>query len=432
MRKTMKKYFILMASAALMLAVSCNKEEVNTPATSNETELITVQINPETKTSLNGFDTIWSAEDAISVTVGGENIGTLTYTGEGNEFSGEVEAGHSGAAILNYPAGVTEVPAIQVAKENSFAEGAALLEGTTTMDDLRAGEGVTLNNTTALLKFSVAQAGDVTFEVGAAEYTVTGCETGNTYYACVAPAADVNFVARIDGYLSKAAANTVSFPESQITDLGTLPEPTVKVYMKPSSGWASNAKSFAAYVWNSYGNTWYEMADTDEDGVYEAAISIEYDNIIFVSQTEAFVAGWNNIYQQTADLVVPTNNNNAYVIYNYEWTTLAEAQAFEEPAKVCKLIVKVSTDIDWYNKFIYCWTSGSNTAGWPGTQLIWDKQDGNYYVYYHDFPYSLNGKKIDFCISNGNGGANNQTNDLYVTLNGEETTFTVETSDVKK
>lgn len=227
MRKTMKKYFILMASAALMLAVSCNKEEVNTPATSNETELITVQINPETKTSLDGFETIWSAEDAISVTVGDKNIGTLTYTGDGNKFSGEVEAGHSGDAILNYPAGVTEVPAEQAAVAGSFAEGAALLEGTTTMDDLRAGTGVILNNTTALLKFSVAQAGDVTFEVGAAEYTVTGCETGNTYYACVAPAENVNFVARIDGYLSKAAAKTVSFAENTIADLKALPAPEV-------------------------------------------------------------------------------------------------------------------------------------------------------------------------------------------------------------
>lgn len=220
----MKKYFILMASAALMLAVSCNKEEVNTPATSNETELITVQINPQTKTSLSGYETIWSDGDAISVTVGKDYIGTLDYKGD-NTFSGEVVAGHNGEAILNYPAGVTEVPAKQAAVKDSFAEGAALLEGTTTMDALRAGEDVILNNTTALLKFSVAQAGDVTFEVGAAEYTVTGCETGNTYYACVVPAADVAFKASINGNLSKEATGNVTFPESQITDLGTLPEP---------------------------------------------------------------------------------------------------------------------------------------------------------------------------------------------------------------
>lgn len=430
----MKKYFILMASAALMLAVSCNKEEVNTPATSNETELITVQLNPETKTALGTEGTTtWDADDKVSVTVGGELVGTLSLV-EGSTFSGEITAGLSGTAVLNYPADVKTVPATQTAVADSFADEAALLEGTTTVEDLRAGKGVELQNKTALLKFTVAQAGDVTFEVGAAEYTVTGCETGNTYYACVAPAADVAFKASINGNLSKEATGNVTFPESQITDLGELPTPTIKVYMKPSSGWASNAKSFAAYVWNTSGNTWYEMADTDKDGVYEAAISIEYDNIIFVGQTAAFVAGWNNIYQQTADLVVPTDNNNAYVIYNYEWTTLAKAQAFEEPAKVCKLIVKVSTQIDWYDKYIYCWTSGSNTAGWPGTKLNWDKQDGNYYVYYHDFPYSLNGQKIDFCISNGNvnGGANNQTNDLSVTLNGEETTFTVETSHVKK
>jgi len=233
----------------------------------------------------------------------------------------------------------------------------------------------------------------------------------------------------LGSYCGRPSANAVV--ENNTGD-AELVYPTVKVYMKPSSGWVSNAKSFAAYVWNDSGNTWYEMTDIDEDGVYEAAISIDYNNIIFVSKTAAFVADWNNKYQQTTDLVVPTDNNNAYVIYNSEWTTLAEAQAFEEPAKVCKLIVKVSTQIDWYDKYIYCWTSGSNTSGWPGTKLTWDKQDGNYYVYYHDFPYSLNGKKIEFCISNGNGGALNQTNDLSVTLNGEETTVTVAASDVKQ
>lgn len=187
--QTMKKIFMLMASAAIVFAASCNKiEEVNTPEPVVETELITVDLNPMTKTSLDGKATKWSAGDAVSVTVGGENIGTLTLV-EGSTFSGEVKAGRNGDATLNYPAGVTSVPTTQAAEAGSFANGAALLEGTTTMAALRAGEGASLSNTTALLQFEVSIAGDVAFTIGDKTYTVTGCEVGNTYYACVDPEA---------------------------------------------------------------------------------------------------------------------------------------------------------------------------------------------------------------------------------------------------
>ena len=103
MKQTMKKIFVLMASAAVLFA-ACNKmEEVNTPVdTPVETETITVVLNPVTKTSLDGKATLWTAGDKVSVTVGGKNIGTLALV-EGSTFSGEVEAGHDGTATLNYP-----------------------------------------------------------------------------------------------------------------------------------------------------------------------------------------------------------------------------------------------------------------------------------------------------------------------------------------
>ena len=195
-RQTMKKIFVYMASAALVFAASCNKiEEANTPVdTPAETELITVELNPQTKTSLDGKSTVWTAGDKVNVTVGEEVIGTLTLV-SGSTFKGEITAGLEGgtSVTLNYPVDedgktVTTVPATQTAAAGSFAQGAALLEGTTTVADLRAGGAAMLTNKTALLKFSVAIAGDVTFEIGTAKYTVTGCQTDKTYYACVDPA----------------------------------------------------------------------------------------------------------------------------------------------------------------------------------------------------------------------------------------------------
>ena len=252
MKQTMKKIFVYMASAALMFAVSCNKEEVNVDTTAPvETELITVDLNPMTKTAL-GVEgtTTWDADDKVSVTVGGEVVGTLSLV-EGSTFSGEITAGLSGAAVLNYPAGVTTVPTTQTAVAGSFADEAALLEGTTTVEDLRAGKGASLHNTTALLQFSVAQAGDVTFEVGSTKYTVTGCNTGKTYYACVAPASDVNFVARIGGYLSKQAPKNVTFTASKIANLQELPAPTKSGwYVQGLDGWTKSAEMYNEGNWS--------------------------------------------------------------------------------------------------------------------------------------------------------------------------------------
>jgi hypothetical protein len=227
----MKKHFIFFASAALVIAASCNKAEIDTPVEGApvEMELISVQLNPETKTSLSGMETVWSEGDAVSVTVGGENIGTLTLV-EGNTFRGEIVAGHDGDAVLNYPAGVTSVPAEQEAVAGTFANGAALLEGTTTVAALRAGEGASLSNKTALLSFSVAVAGDVVFTLGEATYTVKGCKAGETYYACVAPVAGAALsytVAGADGLKSKAE---VTFEAGLVYELGELSVLDASVY----------------------------------------------------------------------------------------------------------------------------------------------------------------------------------------------------------
>ena len=101
-----------------------------------------------------------------------------------------------------------------------------------------------------------------------------------------------------------------------------------------------------------------------------------------------------------------------------------------EETKSCKLIIKVNKSIEWYDKYIYAWDSNETklTGEWPGTKAEWDKEDGEYYVYYHIFDASLDGKTFNYII-NGNGAG--QTKDLTVTLSGAETTVTIEKSDVQ-
>ena len=96
--------------------------------------------------------------------------------------------------------------------------------------------------------------------------------------------------------------------------------------------------------------------------------------------------------------------------------------------KMCRLTVKVNKTIDWYDKYLYTWDASDNklTGDWPGTKMEWLGEEGDYYMYYYDLPYSLNGTTINYIINGGNGSG--QTTDLTVTLDGENTTVTVESS----
>lgn len=90
----------------------------------------------------------------------------------------------------------------------------------------------------------------------------------------------------------------------------------------------------------------------------------------------------------------------------------------------CRLTVRVHKNITWYDKYIYAWiTDTEKLCGeWPGTKMLFDKEDGNYYVYYHEFSASMNGRSINYII-NGDGA---QTGDLSIELNGANTTVTVD------
>ena len=123
---------------------------------------------------------------------------------------------------------------------------------------------------------------------------------------------------------------------------------------------------------------------------------------------------------------------------NTDPVTPGEGEGEEEEEEVvpetpvltsCKLIIRVNKAIDWYYKYIYAWLPGETMlcGAWPGTKTEWDKEDGDYYVYYHIFDASLNGTTINYII-NGNNGS--QTKDLTVTLDGAETTVIIESTNL--
>ena len=94
-----------------------------------------------------------------------------------------------------------------------------------------------------------------------------------------------------------------------------------QLYLVPNSNWKMDNARFAVYCWNASGaSNWVSMADADGDGVYEAVIPAGYDNIIFCRMNPGTTANdWNNKWNQTADLKVPTDGTNCYTVKEGTW-----------------------------------------------------------------------------------------------------------------
>lgn len=393
-RKTMKKYFIFLASAAMLLAASCAKEEVNDGLV-GEKELITVQLNPETKTALGAEGTTtWTSGDAVDVIVGGDNVGTLTLV-EGSTFSGELTTvGLKGEATLKYPAGVAAVPAEQEAVEGSFANGAALLEGAVDLDVLRAGEGATLANKTALLQFSVAVAGDVTFEVGTAKYTVTGCKTGETYYACVAPAANVSFVARIGGYLSKKASANVTFEANKIANLEALPAPETGSYriMGLNGDWSTGTafyKDVEGYLLQNVTLTSVSFKFKQDDS-WAGTISCKEGKWAYTYNRDGDMSGFNGVF----DIWVSSTNDAVCFV-----KADSEKPAHTSANKLIHLLLEGYDDcglymwsptVDAYNSYDGAWKNQSGTI-----KMMKNSSDWQEYTVF-EVPSNAVGKSCNF------------------------------------
>ena len=93
------------------------------------------------------------------------------------------------------------------------------------------------------------------------------------------------------------------------------------LYLVPNSNWKQSNARFAIYYWNAAGtNAWTDMSDPDGDGMYEGVVPAGYDNIIFCRMNPSAAANnWNNKWNQTSDLKVPTDGTNCYTVKAGTW-----------------------------------------------------------------------------------------------------------------
>ena len=93
------------------------------------------------------------------------------------------------------------------------------------------------------------------------------------------------------------------------------------LYLKPNSNWLQANARFAAYFFDN-GTRWVSMTDSDSDGIYEVAIPTDksFPKVIFCRMNPgAAENNWDNKWNQTSNLTIPTDGKNLYTINNGSW-----------------------------------------------------------------------------------------------------------------
>ena len=90
------------------------------------------------------------------------------------------------------------------------------------------------------------------------------------------------------------------------------------VYLDPNNGWKEANARFAAYWWNSGSNGWVDLVA--EGDYYTGTIPAEATGMKFVRMNPATTENnWDNKWNDTGDLTVPTDNKNCFSLPYGAW-----------------------------------------------------------------------------------------------------------------
>ena len=85
------------------------------------------------------------------------------------------------------------------------------------------------------------------------------------------------------------------------------------LYLNPGE-WMKDGAWFAAYFYGN-GETWVKMTDADGDWIYEVTAPADYTDVIFVRMgSGASEPNWDQKWNKTNDLTIPTDGNTCFTI----------------------------------------------------------------------------------------------------------------------
>ena len=183
------------------------------------------------------------------------------------------------------------------------------------------------------------------------------------------------------------------------------------LYLNPGP-WEVDGAKFAVYYWNNSSSNWAAMA-ASADHKYEAVIPSGYSNLIFVRLDTTGNLSWDNKWNQTGDLTIPTNGNNCYTVTGWGETDGSWSKYTPSVLEdiTCQVTLHFADTFNWGSVYAYGWDASDNTplGNWPGT-VLGTNNSGLYTVTYTaQIP---GGESLNFIFNNGGNGA--QTVDLSI------------------
>ena len=119
------------------------------------------------------------------------------------------------------------------------------------------------------------------------------------------------------------------------------------LYLKPNANWKVDNARFAAYFFGA-GETWVDATLVEgETDIYSVAAPAGYPNVIFCRMNpNAAENNWNNKWNQTADLKVPTDGTNFYTVKENTWDNGGGTWSTYTPAVVALDAPEVTVAVD--------------------------------------------------------------------------------------
>lgn len=286
MKSSLKAFLAVIIGAVSM--VSCLDETMEiSPEVPEGTVSYTAYVDGNsTKAELSGNISMWKGEEWIQIVGRNGNywfnanvaspssVAEFTYNGDNGEFKESDVMAVYPAGSVNYGkdfenmvlTNVT-VPSDQTPVVDSYDPEAAVAVAYATGNSLK------FKNVVSLLKFKMGS----------------------------------------DGVKNVTIWGDIPSGEGAVVEEGTL-------YLQPNSNWTMGGARFAAYFWNSYGNTWVDMTLVPgKTDLYECVAPGGYPNVIFCRMNPATSDNnWDNKWDQTVDLTI-SGSNNHFTVNDGAW-----------------------------------------------------------------------------------------------------------------
>ena len=152
----------------------------------------------------------------------------------------------------------------------------------------------------------------------------------------------------------------------------------VVLYLQPNANWNVDGARFAAYFFGN-GETWVDMTLVEgETNIYAVTVPNGFESVIFCRMNPGAAANnWNNKWNQTADLTIPTDGTNLYTVTENTWDNgggvwSVYAPTVVEPEKPTVLATPVVTAVAKENTVTLTWEAVENAAAYSitvGTEM---------------------------------------------------------------